>query len=117
MKFIVDAQLPQVLAEFLRYRGFDAIHTLDLEAKNRTGDDVICWITVDEGRILVTKDGDFEISFQVHRIPPKLLLVRTGNIPNRDLLKLFAANLALLMQLLDTNQFVEIDREKITVHA
>ncbi len=117
MKFIVDAQLPQVLAEFLRYRGFDAIHTLDLAAKNRTGDDVIRQITVEEGRILVTKDSDFETSFQVHRVPPKLLLVRTGNIPNPDLLKLFAANLTLLIQLLDANHFVDLDREKITVHA
>lgn len=70
MKFIVDAQLPRVLAEFLRYRGFDAIHTLDLEARNRTGDDAIRRISVEEGRILVTKDGDFETSFQVHGIPP-----------------------------------------------
>lgn len=117
MKFIVDAQLPQVLAEFLRYRGYDAIHTLDLAAKNQTGDDVIRQITVEEGGILVTKDGDFEASFRLKQIPPKLLLIRTGNIPNRDLLKLFAANLTLLMQLLDANQFVELDREKITVHA
>lgn len=117
MKFIVDAQLPQILAEFLRYRGHDAIHTLDLELKNKTGDDVLRQITVDEGRILVTKDADFETSFRLNQVPPKLLLVRTGNIPNRDLLKLFSANFALLIQLLERHQVVEIDRATITVHA
>lgn len=32
-------------------------------------------------------------------------------------MKLFAANILLIYQLLEANQFVELDREKITVHA
>ena len=41
MKFIVDAQLPKSLADFLIYKGFDALHTLDLPAKNKSKDNYI----------------------------------------------------------------------------
>lgn len=36
MKFIVDAQLPQLLAIWLKNHGFDAIHTLELPEANRS---------------------------------------------------------------------------------
>ena len=38
MKFLLDTQLPKKLAEFLKWKGYDAIHTLDLPNKNRTTD-------------------------------------------------------------------------------
>jgi len=38
MKFIVDAQLPYVLNEFLKESGVDAIHTDNLTNKERTTD-------------------------------------------------------------------------------
>ncbi len=30
MKFIIDAQLPRMLSDFLLRKGFDSIHTLQL---------------------------------------------------------------------------------------
>ena len=36
MKFLLDAQLPKKLTDFLRWKGYDAIHTLDLEHKIST---------------------------------------------------------------------------------
>lgn len=36
MKFIVDAQLPYVVAKLIKAKGFDAIHTDDLPNKERT---------------------------------------------------------------------------------
>lgn len=53
MKFLVDAHLPKSLARFLRERGFDAIHTLELPDKNRTDDSVINQVSLAEGRILI----------------------------------------------------------------
>lgn len=35
MKFIVDAQLPKTLSDFLVSRGLEYIHTLDLPAKKQ----------------------------------------------------------------------------------
>ena len=41
MKFLIDAHLPRRLAYRLGELGHDALHTLDLSAKNRTDDDAI----------------------------------------------------------------------------
>ena len=52
MKFIVDAQLPKSLSDFLKWKGFDSLHTLELPDKNRTSDITISKLSVDENRIL-----------------------------------------------------------------
>lgn len=39
MKFIVDAQLPQRLALWFRYQGFDCVHTIELPEANQTQDE------------------------------------------------------------------------------
>lgn len=59
MKFIIDAQLPKALAVFLNYKGLDAIHTLELPAKNQTKDNQITDFAISENRIVITKDQDF----------------------------------------------------------
>ena len=38
MRFLVDAQLPRILAEELRKEGYYAIHTRDLPGENHTSD-------------------------------------------------------------------------------
>ena len=38
MKFLVDAQLPVKLAQILRQKGYDAIHTKELPHQNQTSD-------------------------------------------------------------------------------
>lgn len=59
MRFIVDAQLPKALAQFLRDKGYDTIHTLELPAKNSTDDEIINQISLQEKRIVISKDSDF----------------------------------------------------------
>jgi predicted nuclease of predicted toxin-antitoxin system len=63
MKFIVDAQLPKSVSDFLCDKGHDCIHTLDLPNKNRTSDKEILAISINEQRIVITKDSDFLESF------------------------------------------------------
>ncbi len=63
MKFLVDAQLPVRLARFLQNAGHDAIHTRDLPDHNATPDAVINFISIQEQRIVITKDSDFVQSF------------------------------------------------------
>ena len=86
MKFIIDAQLPKSLSDFLNAAGFNSVHTLELPEMNRTGDNAITTKADTEDRIVVTKDADFLDSYLLFRKPAKLLLVKTGNIPNGDLL-------------------------------
>lgn len=59
MKFMVDAQLPRRLSNWLREQGYDARHTLDLPEGNRIEDAQVVRIADQEGRIVATKDDDF----------------------------------------------------------
>lgn len=117
MKFIVDAQLPRRLAHELAEAGYDTKHTLDLPLGNRTADGNITTVAVHEGRVVVTKDNDFVTAFMLKGVPPKLLLIATGNISNDQLSKLVAANLATLETALAKYDFVELSASAITIHA
>ncbi|HZL37980.1 MAG TPA: DUF5615 family PIN-like protein [Tepidisphaeraceae bacterium] len=66
MNFLVDAQLPQRLARWLRDAGHDAIHTSELPARNRTTDSMVNAIADTEKRVVISKDADFVDSFLVH---------------------------------------------------
>ncbi len=115
MKFIVDAQLPKSLARFLSERGFDAIHTLDLPRKNVTNDLEINRISLEENRVVISKDSDFYDSYTARKEPYKLLYLTTGNISTRDLLNLFDKNLLLIIHTLQNASVVEISRQNIIV--
>ena len=117
MKFIVDAQLPKSLSDFLKYRGFDSIHTLDLPNKNSTSDKEITEIAINQKRILITKDNDFLESFILNLKPEKLIVVRTGNIPNPILLKIFDNNLELIKSMISRSNLIEITRTEIAEHG
>ena len=78
MKFLVDAQLPRRLAQFLGSAQHHALHTLDLPDGNATSDSELSHICAREQRVLVTKDLDFAYSFLLKREPPLLLLISGG---------------------------------------
>lgn len=117
MKFAVDAQLPRRLARALTIAGHDVVHSLDLPMGNRTSDNDLIALATREGRVLVTKDSDFVTRYWLHGVPPKLLLVSTGNIANDDLLRLFDENLSAMVAAFSRHHFVEINRSTLTVHA
>lgn len=109
MKFVVDAQLPRRLARELVQSGHDAA--------NRTPDKEIAARAIRENRIVMTKDNDFVTSFLLHGVPPKLLLITTGNISNDHLSKLLASNLTALENAFSNYDFVELSALTITIHA
>lgn len=88
MKFIIDAQLPIILANFLREKGLDATHTLELPQKNATPDSEIIRIADEENRIVITKDYDFYESKLLRNKPLKLIFILSGNITNPELMQL-----------------------------
>ncbi len=59
MKFIIDAQLPKSLADFLIETGHEALHILSLPDKNRTTDNQIIKIALQDDYVVITKDADF----------------------------------------------------------
>jgi predicted nuclease of predicted toxin-antitoxin system len=117
MKFLVDAQLPKSLSDFLISKGHDSVHTLELPNANLTTDAEILTISKEEGRVVVSKDGDFLESYLLYNSPSKLVLVNTGNIRNTDLLLLFEKNIEKLCFLLNENSLIEINKSEIIVHS
>ncbi|MFM8830735.1 MAG: DUF5615 family PIN-like protein [Spartobacteria bacterium] len=54
MRFLVDAQLPRILAEELVKNGHHAIHTRDLPLENHTSDEEIRQIADREDMVVVS---------------------------------------------------------------
>ncbi len=113
MKFLIDAQLPKMLAEFLRERDFDAVHTLELPNKNITGDSEINRISLAEQRIVILKDSDFYDTYSAKQEPYKLLYLTMGNIRNKDLIELFDKNFLLIIHSLQNGSVVELSQNTV----
>jgi len=58
MKFVVDAHLPRRSCGVLASHGHEAVHTLDLPAGNATSDEAINRISLDDRRVVISKDTD-----------------------------------------------------------
>lgn len=110
MKFLIDAQLPKSLAVFMREQGFDAIHTLELPNRNATGDSEIRLLSMDEQRIVISKDVDFYDSYTLKQEPYKLVYLTVGNLSNKDLLTLFTKNLTHLTAILERSSVIEMNQ-------
>ncbi len=116
MKFVIDAQLPQLLATWLNDHGLDAIHTLELPEANRSDDSEIMVVADREDRIVVSKDSDFFDDHILRGKPKKLLIVKTGNIKNRDLIRLFEKNVDRIGKLFKRYVLIEMNRSELIVH-
>jgi predicted nuclease of predicted toxin-antitoxin system len=116
MSFLVDAQLPPLLAVWLLEKGFDAIHTNDLPDGDETADSVIRAVAEVSGRIVITKDSDFYDSHLLFGRPAKLLLITTGNLKNRQLLDLFRQNFGEIVPLFQLYNLIELNNNEIIVH-
>lgn len=117
MKFIVDAQLPKSLSDFLNQKGLESIHTLDMPDGNKTKDSYIAQRANEEERVVISKDFDFLESFLIRSEPRKLIAVRTGNIPNRQLISIFDKNLETIIKMISRSNFLEISKTEIAEHG
>jgi predicted nuclease of predicted toxin-antitoxin system len=115
VKFIIDAQLPKKLSDLLISKGHDSIHTLDLPSGNHSKDNELITISKREKRIIITKDNDFLKSYIIKGLPEKLIIIKTGNIGNNELLKIFEKNIDKIELLLKKNTLIEITNNKIIV--
>jgi predicted nuclease of predicted toxin-antitoxin system len=117
LKFIIDAQLPQRLATWLHAKGHDCIHTKDLPLQNRTTDSQVLRIALEQDRCIITKDGDFQISFELGRGPRQLLLVSTGNLDNDRLIALFKTHHDRVLEEFQLNSFLELTLTSLIIHS
>lgn len=114
MKFIVDTQLPPKLAIFLKEKGYDAVHTTDYPKGHLLTDKEIRAIAINENRIIVTKDSDFFDYYLLKGFPPKILLLKFGNIPNQGLMNFFSFNIATIVNLFAEAGLVECENQTIS---
>lgn len=117
MRFLIDEQLPHLLASWLESKGHDAIHisTLTSDSNVRISDEYICARSMVEKRIVITKDADFLNTYLIKQEPYRLVYVTTGNLRNRPLLDLFRASLDQLIQELETSTVIELNQQYMKV--
>ena len=85
MKFLVDAQLPPVLARALREAGYDVQAVRELGLREAE-DDAIWDYALANQAVIVTKDQDFADRLLSSRTVPIIVWLRIGNTSNRALL-------------------------------
>jgi predicted nuclease of predicted toxin-antitoxin system len=88
LRFLIDAQMPPMLAAWLKLKGHDASAVRDLGMRDAS-DSAIWAHAAADGAIIVTKDEDFAQLAAIDPEGPTVLWVRTGNLVNRLLLARF----------------------------
>jgi predicted nuclease of predicted toxin-antitoxin system len=82
--FLIDAQLPRILAARLQSLGYSAIHVSAVAADD-AADDVIWQIAERDGCVVVSKDEDFAQRVRASATGPSVVWIRLGNQPNAAL--------------------------------
>lgn len=85
MRFLVDSQLPQLLAKRLCEAGYESRHVLEI-ALSQSPDNDIWRHAVAEGMVIVTKDEDFAEWVIAGRTGPAIVWLRIGNCTNPELI-------------------------------
>jgi predicted nuclease of predicted toxin-antitoxin system len=88
MRFIVDAQLPPVLAQWFTAKGHHAEHVADLGMATAS-DEAIWDFAASVQAIIVTKDEDFARRRGLTASGPIVIWIRLPNTRRRDLLAWF----------------------------
>ncbi len=118
MRFLVDAQLSYRLKKWLVNQGHDAVHTDDLLQQHLTPDSEIVNVAENENRIIISKDSGFYKLSLIKGVPQKLLFITTGNIVNKDLIRLFELNFSSIEQYFNSGgKIIELDNNSITAHS
>ena len=105
MKFLVDNQLPPVLAQYLQKRGFDSEHVLDV-GLDKALDIDICRYAESKDRILVSKDEDFLYLAIRPNAKLRLLWVQLGNCRTPALLAAFERHWPLIESALNAGDTI-----------
>ena len=103
-----------MLATYLRWKGFDAVHTTHFPEGHLFQDADIAKIATEENRIIVTKDSDFPDSFFLKGPPPRVIYIRLGNIRNRELTAFLETRWLMIHDLLTQDSgMVVLSREQL----
>ena len=114
MKFLVDANLPPNLCLWLRDRGHEAEHLIDLNLLTATDSEI--W---NRGRaeelVIISRDADFYDRALVLGAPPKVLHVAVGNCSNEKLFEILDRGWSNIEASLSAGSLVSMAQDKIEV--
>lgn len=100
MKFLIDAQLPPGVAQWLRDRGHEAQHVRDVGL--RDANDAEIWErALTDGLIVITKDEDFAERAAHRKKSPRVVWLRVGNTTNTALKRWLTTRFPHIEELLD----------------
>ncbi len=117
LAFLIDTQLPPMLATRLKSKGCDAIHTTAFPNGHLLDDKTIRLIAVQQSRVIITKDSDFLDYYLLKGSPPRLLMLEFGNIRNKALLNLMDAHFESIVSLFDSGaDAVALNRNTVSIY-
>jgi predicted nuclease of predicted toxin-antitoxin system len=106
--FLVDNQLPLALAQYLRTRGLDCQHVLDIGLAEAT-DAEICRYAEAQTRVIISKDEDFLHLASRSDAKIKIVWARLGNCRTSALIAAFEKFWPTLQSCLDAgDRIVEL---------
>ncbi len=105
MHFLIDAQLPPLLAGWLKANGHEAEHVFDLELDDAS--DQAIWNRAEAiGAVLITKDEDF-VGLRLRlETGPAVCWVRIGNATNPTLIAWFERVFPGILVALESGEFL-----------
>ena len=108
MKFLVDQQLPPVLAKFLSGAGHQAQHVREIGL--READDATIWRhTIAHEMVMISKDEDFYFLALSPGSTGRLLWVKIGNCRKQTLIEKFRVQLGAIVAAMESgSRIVEI---------
>lgn len=108
MRFIVDAQLPPILARWLTSRGHPSDHLSDLDMQ-AASDRVVWDLALQTSAGIITKDEDFAQRKVIEDSGPVIIWIRIPNTRRNALLTWFEAALPQILTALDRGEtFIEL---------
>jgi len=113
MKLLLDSQLPQSITSC--FKGYYVIHTYSLMDQHLTKDADIGQLSSLKKRAVITKDTDFFHSYMTVNEPYKLVLVKLGNMRIKDLKAYFKKNAGKIVELLEKNSLLILEKHRIRI--
>lgn len=117
MKFLVDSAVSPEVAEGLRQRGHDAIHTVDCGLASANDERILERAAI-EGRIVVTGDTDFgELLSQSAATQPSIILFRrtSGKPSEENLLLAKALGKPEVREVLEAGGIIVVDPRRVRI--
>jgi predicted nuclease of predicted toxin-antitoxin system len=103
VRLLIDTQLPQAMAPWLRQRGFEAEHVLDIGLA-QSKDNILWRYAQEQQAAVITKDEDFAEWVRRGHSGPPIVWLRAGNSSTEFLLQWLDALLPLIVRKLEQGE-------------